>query len=328
MIFYFFIFFVLSIISINSTRFGFITSFLILFILIAFKGEVGCDYLGYLNRYIYFVPDFNILELRGEISWYFIEYLTNSFNLNYQFYTFITAIISIIFFALAQRKIKNLVFIVLIFQIIFIQLGLSGFRQFIAVSIIIYAFSKLIFEQNSKTLHFIILIIFASTFHITSIILIGFLPFFKKLKFYEIILLSFFLIFFLIGDLFSNVYEEYDIRYLQGARTSSGAVLRFAITSIILYLSIKQNNPLNKVIISIFLTGCLIGLVNSIALHRYNFYFFPLACMILLKSIQMFPSISYNKGFAYILSLLYMLIWYSSSDYISCYIPYEFNFSL
>ena len=100
-------------------------SFLILFLIVSLKGEIGPDYEGYLVRYNNFDPIDSFYKVQGEFGWYLIEYFTYLNNWSYQMYTFFSALIGLGFLFVSQKKIKYLGFLVFIFQLVIVQLGLS-----------------------------------------------------------------------------------------------------------------------------------------------------------------------------------------------------------
>lgn len=328
MLFYAFVLLLLLLLS-NGT-YNKVKSFLthlIIFIMIAFKGEVGCDFKGYLHRYLLFHEKISLLLSKGEYGWYLIEYVTYVNNWGYQMYTVFAAIISVGFFFFAQRKIRYIGLIAIIFQMIFVQLGLSGLRQFIAVGILSYAIAIYLFDHQKSFYKFLILILLAASFHISALALVFVLPFLFKFKKYQLFILG---AFFLIGassEIINSSIEKYDTRYIEGTSRSLGAWLRFGITAIILWLGLyKQNKNLYYLSLAILCFGLLMGFVNSIALHRFNYYLFPIACLILIKNYKIGLVNKRRMNITYSINILYFLFWFSTSRYADCFIPYNFFF--
>lgn len=303
-------------------------SFLILFLMISLKGEIGPDYMGYLVRYINFDPIGSFNKAQGEYGWYLIEYLTYLNNWSYQMYTFFTALIGVGFLIVSQKKIKYLGFLVFIFQLVIVQLGLSGLRQFIAVCILTYAITIYLFEYQKSILKFLILVFLASLFHISALTFVIILPFLVRLKKNHLILIIILGILGLSSQVLIDNIDKYDTRYLQGSRFSSGAWLRFAISSIILFLGFnKSNKNLFNLGIFILLIGLILGVINSIALHRFNYYFYPLSCLILIRNYKDSLIKKQVMTFVYVISIFYFIFWFNFSEYSDSFSPYVFFFN-
>lgn len=324
----FFYFFILLILFFFSTQkyntVSLIIPTLIVVLMIVLKGQVGCDYTGYLHRYIYFDAERSFMLSKGEVGWYLIEYFTNVNNWGYYMYTVFTGLIGGFFLIKAQKNIKYIGFLAFIFQMILVQLGLSGMRQFIAVCILTYAVSTYIFGDQKSYVKFILLLILGATFHI-SVLAMGFLlPFLFKLKKRHIFLLGLFCLASLSLDVLSQSVDKYDTRYLEGTSVSSGAWIRFLITVFIIVLGLrKENKKLYNLGIAIIIFGLILGVVNSIALHRFNYYFLPIACMPLIYNYKKGLIKKRKMNYVYGVSLFYFLFWFTFSKYSSCFIPYN-----
>ena len=304
-------------------------AFLILVLMISLKGEVGPDYYGYLVRYDNFDPIDSFFKANGEYSWYLIEYITNVNQWSYQMYTVFTALIGVGFLVLSLNKIKYIGFLVFIFQLLFVQLGLSGMRQFIAACILVYAVTIYLFENQKSIIKFILLIIFAASFHVSVLTMTFILPFLIKLnkkQFFFIFLIG---IIGLSSEILIDNFDKYDTRYLKGSRFSSGAWIRFAITAVIIKFGlIKSNRKVYYLGLSILVFGLILGLVNTIALHRFNYYLLPIACLILIRNYK-FSMIRHKTiKYVYVMSILYLLFWFNLSKYADSYVPYRFFFNL
>jgi len=303
-------------------------SFLILFLIVSLKGEIGPDYEGYLVRYNNFDPIDSFYKVQGEFGWYLIEYFTYLNNWSYQMYTFFSALIGLGFLFVSQKKIKYLGFLVFIFQLVIVQLGLSGLRQFIAVCILIYAITIYLFEYQKSIRKFLILVFLASLFHISALTFVIILPFLVRLKKNHLILIIILGVLGLSSQFLIDNIDKYDTRYLQGSRLSSGAWLRFAITSTILFLGFNKSNK-NMFYLGIFilLFGLVLGVINSIALHRFNYYFYPLSCLILVRNYKYSLIKKQVMTFVYLISASYLIFWFSFSKYSDSFIPYVFFFN-
>ena len=210
---------------------------------------------------------------------------------------------------------------------IVVQLGLSGMRQFIAVCILIYTISIYIYGNQKSIFKFTILIFLAASFHISVLSMFFVLPFIHKLRKGQIILIVIFCIIGLSSDVISSVNEKYDTRYLEGVRVSAGAWIRFAISCVIIFFAVKKA-PKKMVNLGLVIIcfGIILGIVNTIALHRFNYYFLPIVCLMLIKNYKL-GNLTYRRmNYIYALSAFYFLFWFKFSDYSSCVIQYNFFF--
>ena len=300
---------------------------LIILLMITLKGTVGCDYTGYLNRYFQFNPILSFQKSTGEYGWYLVEYITYTFSLDYQAYTIAAGAIGLSFLFMAQRKIRYIGFLVFIYQMILVQLGLSGVRQFVAVCILTYAVSIYLFDDQKSFVKFILLIILAASFHISSLAMFFILPFIHKLKRWHIVFIIILCVAGISSDILSSASEKYDTRYLEGSSVSAGAWIRFSITTMLTYFAIK-NAPkrLRYLGMTIIIFGIGIGIVNSVGLHRFNYYFLPVVSLLLVKNIREGNVSRIGVTFSYALSFFYFFFWFGLSSYADCFIPYNFFF--
>lgn len=330
MIFYISILMILILCSLGKySKLKSFLAFLILFLLVSLKGEVGPDYYGYLVRYENFDSIDSFLRANLEYSWYLIEYVTNVNKWSYQMYTFFTAIIGMVFLVLTQNKIKYIGFLVFIFQILIVQLGLSGMRQFIAACILVYAVTIYIFENQKSIIKFILLTTFAASFHVSALAMSFVLPFLIKLNKKQYFLIFLIAIAGIYSEIFMSDINKYEFRYLQGSRlTAAGAWIRFAITTaIIIFGLIKSNRRTYNLGLSILVFGLILGIVNTIALHRFNYYLLPIASLILIRNYKLTMIRHIRIKYVYVISILYLLLWFNLSKYADYYTPYIFFFN-
>jgi hypothetical protein len=137
---------------------------LLLFIFVAFRFEVGCDWPGYLNQYDVqaegFSPD--LLDLREPLWWSIIE-LTHRLGLPYPWLNVFAATI---FFAgltaLALRQPDPLGFLVLCFPVLIMNMPMAAIRQAAAIGVLCFAFNAF---SDRRTVRFILLVAVAATLH-------------------------------------------------------------------------------------------------------------------------------------------------------------------
>lgn len=326
--FYFSILLILILLSFGRySRVKSILVFCIFLLMIALKGEVGPDYFGYLSRYENFDQIGSFLKSKGEFGWYLIEYFTHVNHWDYQMYTVFAGLIGVSFFIKAQNKIQNVSFAVLMFQLLFVQLGLSGLRQFISVNIIVYTVTIYLLDNRQPLYKFFIFTFLAASFHISALTLIFLLPFLKKLSTKHVIFIILVSVIGFSSDILSQNIDKYDSRYLEGSRSSLGAWIRFSITAFAILIGLNRSNKKNFFLgISFLVFGLIIGSINTIALHRFNYYLWPLSCVLLIQN--------YNLGLikkrklkqVILISIVYAFIWFNFSQYSDSVIPYKFFF--
>lgn len=295
--------------------------------MISLKGQVGCDFTGYLSRYVNFQPSLDLLKINFEIGWYLVEYIVYFFQLPYQLYTVLAGIMGSFFLFKSLSTTRSQGLLVMIFPIIVIQLGLSGLRQWVATTIITFIFSEILFLKSKLLLRHLIFLVLAASFHISSLIVLVFIPFFIKLKPWMIIFFVFVGILSLSSNFLNSIYQTYEFRYLERGRESSGAWIRFCFTSILAIIGTFNGTYKQKLFtLCIISIGIILGNIDSIALHRINFYFLPITVLVLLKNHKVMYINKSSLQLAYFLSISYMIFWFAFSTHSHCIVPYHFFF--
>jgi hypothetical protein len=149
---------------------------LALFVFVAFRFEVGCDWSGYLNQYEVqaegFRPD--ILDLREPLWWSIIE-LTHRLGLPYPWLNVFAALI---FFsgltALARRQPDPLAFLVLCFPVLIMNMPMAAIRQAAAIGVLCFAFNAF---TDRRTMRFVLLVGVAATLHASAFVFLLLAPF-------------------------------------------------------------------------------------------------------------------------------------------------------
>lgn len=149
---------------------------LALFIFVAFRFEVGCDWSGYLNQFEIqaegFAPD--ILDLREPLWWSLIE-LTHLLGLPYPWLNvFAAAIFFAGLTALARRQPGPLAFLVLCFPVLIMNMPMAAIRQGAAIGVLCFAFNAL---ADRRTLRFILFVAIAATLHASAFVFLLLAPF-------------------------------------------------------------------------------------------------------------------------------------------------------
>ena len=148
---------------------------LALFIFVAFRFEVGCDWSGYFFQFqaqTYSSFD-DALNDREPLWWVIIEGVLQ-LGLSYPWLNVAAA--AIFFFGvhvLARRQPDPLGFLVLLYPVLIINMPMSGIRQAAAVGVLCVAFAAFL---DKRLLRFLLLVVLASTLHNSAIIFLLLAP--------------------------------------------------------------------------------------------------------------------------------------------------------
>lgn len=176
------------------------TSFNYLFAFITFISCIrygqGTDYFGYMRNY-YITPPLNkflsifSLDIHGELGFVFINSIFRTFNIKFEIFAGIIALITMI---LIYRFIKRysklpIMSLTLFYVLYYLVYVLSGIRQGLAIAIFIGIGIELYREEKYKI--FILVILIAATIHSSVLIVLLILPIDKykvSYKFYGAII--------------------------------------------------------------------------------------------------------------------------------------------
>ena len=220
----------------------------------------------------------------------------------------------------------------LLFPIIIVQLGMSGIRQALAGGFLMLALNSFLVQQRYGTAAWILL---GMQFH-TSVVM--FLPL-ALLAGREISTKRLVLAMAVLGPmaslLLADRFETYSDRYFEGAVTSGGAVIRYALIVLPVPLFILNQRKIERRFSDVYqllrLSAVLILslapliVLSSIALHRLNYYVMPLSILLFVYV----GALAFKRqSTGHLLALLayggYSFFWFLSSSHAhSCYVPYE-----
>ena len=339
MLVYFGVYSALSLIAIGNHRsnHGFyflcVGAFLIWFM--GFRYETGCDYFGYLNRWIQFsMPSSFVKLLQGEEVGF--AFLMGSIKASGLGYTWLNVAASTILVFCYIRFSSGHQFapliIALLFPIVIIQLGMSGIRQALAGGFLMLAFNA--FSEKEK-IWTAIWILVGMQFHASVVM---FLPM-ALLAGREVNTMRLFLALVILGPIASLLlmdrFETYESRYIEGNVTSGGAVIRYILLLLPVPFFIQYSGklrdsfpevyPLLKFSVIIILSLAPLVVLSSIALHRLNYYVFPLS---ILLCVYLGAIVSNKTSYGHLLMVLayggYNFFWFLSSSHAErCYVPYN-----
>lgn len=317
----------------NTLFFALTGLFLVWFM--GFRYETGCDYFGYLNRWVYFSPPDSLARLlQGEEAGF--AFLMGSIKALGLEYTWLNVAASAILVVCYIRFVRAHLFapliLALLFPVIIVQLGMSGIRQALAGGFLMLAFNAFTRQEKLWTA---IGILVGMQFHASVVM---FLPI-ALLAGRRIDTLrvgaSLLILGPIAGLLLGDRLDTYDERYGSGDVESGGALLRYALVFLPVPFFILYRNkvrkffpnfyPLLKLSALIIFSLAPLVVLSSIALHRLNYYVFPLSillCVYVGSVIAKRPS--HGHWLAVMAYGSYSFLWFLSSRHAqSCYIPYE-----
>lgn len=308
-----------------------------LFLLSAFRFEVGCDWPGYLYQF----RRFSFSELKDVLSnreplWLTIFFYMHQFDIPYPW---INVISSLIFFfgvdMLARRQPDPLAFLVLLFPILIINMPMSGIRQGAAIGIMCMAFAAF---NNRSLVTFVLLTFLASTLHSSAIIFLLLAPLvtggysWKRLVGAALIALPGGFLLLSSGDA-----EVASSRYIGTGLDAAGAVFRvglLVITAGFFFLFVRRRwafafpHDYKLVSIGSMMMAATIFLVpiSSVIGDRIGYYLIPIQTMIFAR--LPFLPIQQNRqlyiNFPYIILVIVFATWtFMSTIFQQCYIPYH-----
>jgi hypothetical protein len=277
---------------------GLIYSVIIIFVFLAIRYDYGNDYIPYFERFYELNRgDFNsinpLLVKGNEIGWVYLNLLFKPFGF-FGMQIFLAGFSCFILYRFIKKYVHQkyywLAIFIYIFQPYHLLVFSSAMRQSVAISLFLFAFDYLI---QKKPIHYVLVILFASLFHTTSLILLPliFLSYVKitpKMGYiFLIFLIPFLLLFYsdLIiqqSTLFTLLYfgDEYS-SYLDTDLSSYKLRIGFALNMIIyimMFYNFRKTRITWQVITFnlIVLSFLIVPLSLSIPLiSRINFYFTP-----------------------------------------------------
>lgn len=320
------------------------------FVISGFRYGVGTDFFNYLGIYFRNInvsfKDY-ITDGNYELGFFLIMKVASFFN-NDQLIFVISSFIILIFIYLSiedNRENSSILLSYLIYIFVFFPISFNIIRQSIAISIILFAY-KYIFKKDFK--RFLILVTFASLFHITALLVIPVYFLFnygdnthkKPKKIYRSIFIIFVLVVSIFYEEFINilsnlkVFARYDI---YAAEIEFGLnrefILKFLIFIVIMIFFRKKLIKINMrnefyiyaLIIDLIITY--IGFFNPFV-KRIALYFSVTSIFLLPSLLNIFKN-RIEKFVAGWLLLIYAYGYFVIVYYILGYanvIPYRFSF--
>lgn len=310
---------------------------LLLFLFVAFRFEVGCDWTGYLGQYEIQrgAGLATALERRDPLWWAVIEF-THQAGLSYPW---LNVFSSLLFFSgvhvLARRQPDPLAFLILLFPVLIVNIPMSGIRQAAAIGLICIALSAFL---DGRLIRFLFWTALASGFHSSAAVFFLLAPLvggaYSKGRVALAGLLA------IPGALLIATGGDADLaisRYVDSGRDAFGAAYRTGILFLsgLLFmvflrqrwwLAFPRDYKLASLGAAMMLAAFPLVAFSTVIADRLGYYFIPLQVMI-------FARVPYLRGgpmgrfltvAPYVGLALVFVAWTLSSRHFSlCYVPYQ-----
>jgi hypothetical protein len=306
----------------------------VLFLFVAYRYEVGCDWTGYLNIYnlAWSVELDEALKMREPLFWA-ANVLLHHLGLKYEYINVVAALVYFGgFHVIARRQPDQLGFLILSFPILILHLPMSGIRQAMALGMLCLAYVSFI---DRKPLRYLILVAMASGFHASALSFLAILPFmFGQLSWTKALICSIAaapILFLVTGN---PDFEVYTTRYLGDGPEAAGALFRtgaLALVGSFFLLFLKhlwrQKFPqdFNLIMIGsvVMIAAFPLALISSVAGDRLGHYFTIFQMIILARVPYMIRNPVAHPA-PYLAAGAILIVWIQFSRLFElCYIPYS-----
>lgn len=334
--FYIAIFLVLAVLAQSRPKETYVPALLALYLFVAFRWEVGCDWQGYLYQYRVWRGDtLNDALFSNEPFWRPIFFLQHQLGLEYQWLNVVAAIP---FFAgihaIARREPNPTAFLALVFPVLILNMPMAALRQSIAIGIMCFAYLAFV---DKKTIRYIILVLIAAGFHTSALPFVILALFIGRELSWRMVASAVVVVVpavFLFAG--SDSAQTAAQRYLGSDIEASGAYFRtstLAITGLayllLLNRSWREKYPRSHALVLIasvlMIMTIPLAIVSTVIGDRYAYYVMPLQATILarLPYFQQFRDKPIIAWLPYIAMVGVLLVWsLLSSHYSYCYDPY------
>lgn len=316
----------------------FYCSFLLLFMGTRF--EVGCDFIGYLHRFLFEYDQFDLSYFITfkEPAFHILTATIRELDLGYMWLNISASAIYLFgIYHFSKLSDNPVMLIALFFPVMIVLLGMSGLRQMLAVGFVLLG---LVSFTNKKTINTALFIGIGSLFHMSAIV---FLPV-AYLAGRKVSLRKLILAVLVLGPVAVVVlsdrlglYQDRYISQIYGDMSASGGLLRFPLLLIPAFLFIKFRKkmkifyPRTFELMSLYTLFTIalipIALLSSFALHRFVYYVMPVSILTFISlSTVIFPKQSRKLGsmIPVIIYGVYFIGWFSLSQHgATCYNPYQ-----
>ena len=339
----------------NNLNIAYLFIVLVISFIVGFRHEVGVDWEAYIElfKHINSLTDVSTFSKNTEWGYFWINRVIGQLGLGYVWMFFTIGLITWYFYFKSVPKVLIPLFIYFIFVDGQFFFGMNGVRQFVAMAIWLFSLKYLVSKDFKR---YLLLILFASLFHLSALLLIP-LYFFPYEKFYNqyiwisVYLISLVFIFFIdlsalytyigIATLFLSQYiEAFEgyARYVELGKLAEkqiqlglGFIFRLLVNGFIIWVSIdivKYKPKLKPHFILFFVGTIIFNLFFDVQLiTRINTYLIILKPVLLAYIVYFYWHIKPKRLMVITLVSLYFLFFISiiyNGANMCC--PYQFSF--
>ena len=309
----------------------------ILFVISAFRFEVGCDWTGYLYRYyVYSALPYEAILTDREPLWAAITILQGWLRIPYPW---VNVFSSLVFFAgahaMARRQPDPLAFLILLYPVLIINMPMSGIRQGAAIGVMFMAYVAF---NDRATFRYVVLTLIASGFHQSALVFLLLTPLasghYSRARLFLAALLA------IPGSLLilsGEAAETATSRYVDTDVDAVGAAFRVGLiflTAVYFHFLLRRKwalaFPQDFKIVSVgalLMFGMIVLVpISTVIGDRLAYYLIPIQAM-------MFARIPYlpirtertlKASLPYVVLVAMLLVWTMYSWHFSlCYVPYK-----
>lgn len=307
-----------------------------LYLFVAFRYEVGCDWFGYKQNFD-LADNLQTTDLvsMSEPAYWFLITTVHEWQLDYPY---INVLMAIPFFLglshLARRQPDPLAFLILSFPVLIINMPMSAIRQSAAIGLICFA---LVAFQNKHFIKYILYVIAATAFHTSAMIFLAIAPFVKYRLSRWTLTLS--LVSVLPGAYFmlTDSLSIYSDRYVGTAIEAEGGIFRssmLVVTALLFFLMLRKPfkvrcpTDYQMVLIGswIMLATLPLVFISSVISDRFGYYVTPIQLIVLSRIPYLLDGQRKTvlSASPYIALGIVLVVWTSLSFHFQlCYIPYQ-----
>ncbi|NIJ41643.1 hypothetical protein FHS78_001933 [Parvibaculum indicum] len=308
-----------------------------LFLLSAFRYQVGCDWSGYYFQYARAADfDWSTLTSIREPVWWGILAWINTTGLPYPVANVVS---SAVFFVgvhvLARRQPDPLGFLVLLFPILIVNMPMSGIRQGAAIGLLCVAFTSFI---DRRPLRFALWVVLAAGFHASALIFMLLLP--VATGRYTRGRLALSAILALPGAYFLGLSAAAELaasRYVDSGIDAAGAAFRVGVlglSALYFFLFVRRKWlsawPKDYSLASIGAIGMALAFllvpISTVIGDRFGYYLIPIQTLIFarLPYLPFRKNAELHSALPYLGLLLLFAVWSQLSwHFQQCYVPYQ-----
>lgn len=301
-----------------------IFSFLVFFCLVGFKGNVGSDYLQYLNKYeiIAELDHYDYVYSIEPGFWYWMK-LLSLFSKSFIFFWFVTSLFNIALKTYVFTKLSPIISIsfAIYFVGLFFERDFDGIRQGISIGICYVAIYYYAI-QNKKLLSYLLFAL-ACSFHYTSIVF-AIVPILKKKdisnKFIYFSLIAAIIMVLTnhyvinpslltlgYGNMITSKISDYAISDKYSSQVGLSVGILFRIFLLLLFVKLKNKLNINESLYNIYKGGFYIAIMSSLLFNNFEIISHRLAYGYRELQIFIIPYIVYsfkNRHYRLIVALL------------------------